>query len=138
MKKLLIIIICFGFVLGGCYVPKTAYEVTRYTFQDEFSTYFEAPSMNRCKLALNTVTGEFKLWMPTPPSGVYVVNESGDKFRLHYENSLEDEERYLVLTKKYLTDHVKSGLLFTQGNKEYRLPGFYVEGFLNRIPAWVQ
>lgn len=119
-------------------MPKTAYEVTRFTYQDEYSTYFEGPVMNRCKLTLNTVIGEFKMCMPAPQAGACVVNESGDKFKLHYQDSLEDEERHVILTKKYLLDHVKTGLCFTQGKKEHKLPGFYVEGFLNRLPAWVQ
>lgn len=140
MKKIIIIMICYGFVLSGCYTLNTAYDVTRYTieYQDDTILYFEGPTINQCKLTFGATYAEFRFWVLDKPSGFYVLDESGDKFRLHYKNSLEDENHYILLTKEYLLDRTKTGLCFKQNKIEYKLPGFYVEGFLNRLPAWVQ
>lgn len=132
--------ICCGFVLGGCYTLNTAYDVTRYTieYQDDTVLYFDGPIINQCKLTFGATTAEFRFWLLDYPLGFYVLDESGNKFKLHYQNGLEDEERYVLLTKKYLLAHTKNGLCFKQNKIEYKLPGFYVEGFLKRLPAWVQ
>lgn len=139
MKKIIILLIC-GFVLIGCaqFALNTAYDVTRLTWQDRYSIYYTGPVMNKCKLTFGVDTGEFKMWLHDPPGGGYVVDASGGKYKLYSQGSQEVSEKYLLLTKKYLEDHKKSGVHLSQSKKEYTLPGFYVEGFLTRVPGWVQ
>jgi len=139
MKKRFVILIC-GFVLTGCaqLALNTAYDVTRLTWQDRYSIYYTGPVMNKCKLTFGVDTGEFKMWLHDPPPAGYITDDAGGKYKLYSQSGREASEKYFLLTKKYLEDHKKSGLHFSHGKKEYFLPGFYVEGFLTRVPGWVQ
>jgi len=139
MKKLLNVLIIV-IVLAGCanFALNTAYDVTRNTWVNKYSTYYTGPMMNKCSLTFSTATGEFKMCLHDPPAATYIVDDNDGKYRLFSRTGRETDDQYILLTKKYLVNHQKNGLHFTQGGKEYTLPGYYVEGFLTRVPAWSQ